>query len=74
MGKRFSKVWGKDANQHVGCPSRVGQRAKDVEDGALTQFTARPNGMTHGGVMLDRIEKTNARFIDTFGNLLSRQI
>ena len=51
----------------------VGERTKDVEDGALTKLLARTDGMFHGGMKFSGEHKADANLFDGLGNLLRRK-
>ena len=52
---------------------RVGKRTEYIENGALTDFFTRANGMLHGGMKLRCEHETDSDLIYRFANLLGRK-
>ena len=52
----------------------VGERAKNIEDGALTDFLARTDGVFHGGVKFGREHKSDADLLNGLGDTFRREV
>ena len=62
------------AHQNIGCASRIGERAQDVEDGAHTQLFAHRRHVFHGGVVVGREHETNAHLRNALCDLRGREV
>lgn len=53
---------------------RIGERSKNVEDGALTDFLARTDGVLHGRMKLGCKHKSDADLLNGLRNLFSGEV
>ncbi|MPN21209.1 hypothetical protein SDC9_168588 [bioreactor metagenome] len=63
-----------DAHQGVRRGRRIGERAKDVEDGAHAHFTPHWRDVLHRAVVVGREHEADAALLDAGGDLFWRQI
>ena len=63
-----------DAQQRVGRTRRVGQGAKDVEDGTHAQLLAHGSDVLHRRMMVGRKHEADAATGDRFGHLLRPEV